>query len=166
MRTFGRSTVVVHVLLSLLVFGSPSEVVDTCAVLTSDTGADISTCAEREMVPLAPAAWVPRFQISVWPETLDGAGLADTYDRPAGSVSRTTTLAAGAVPMLRQVIWYVMVSLTSAVAGPVFTTLTSGRWIVVVTVEELLPGVLSVYPLGTAIVPVFDTLAGALVATV
>ena len=105
MRTFGRSTVVVHVLVSLLVLGSPSEVVDTCAVLTSDTGADISTCACTEMVPLAPAAWVPRFQVSTWPLTLDGAGVADTKARPAGSVSRTTTFAAGAVPILRQVSW-------------------------------------------------------------
>src|SRR6266498_2636003 len=103
-----------------------------------------ATLVVMTMVPLWFAFNVPRFQVSVWPDTLDGDGLADTYDRPAGSVSRTTTLAAGAVPILRQVSWYVIVSLTSAVAGPVLVMLTSGRWIVVVTVEELLPGVLSV----------------------
>src|SRR6266508_1621473 len=96
-----------------------------------------ATLVVMTMEPLWLGFNVPRSQVSVWPDTLDGDGLADTYDRPAGSVSRTTTLAAATVPMLRQVIWYVMVSLTSAVAGPVFTTLTSGRWIVVVTVEEL-----------------------------
>lgn len=143
MRTFGRNTVVVHVLLSLLVLGSPRSGRHLRRVDQRHRRRHQHLRLHRDGAAGAGClgAKVPG---RVWPDTLDGAGLADTYDRPAGSVSRTITLAAGAVPILRQVSWYAIVSLTSAVASPVLVMLTSGRWIVVVTVEELLPGVLSV----------------------
>lgn len=53
-----------------------------------------ATLVVMTMEPLWFAFNVPRFQVAIWPDTLDGDGLADTYDRPAGSVSRITTPAA------------------------------------------------------------------------
>ena len=58
-----------------------------------------ATLVVMTMEPLWFAFNVPRFQVSVWPDTLDGDGLADTYDKPAGSVSLTTTFAAATVPL-------------------------------------------------------------------
>lgn len=55
---------------------------------------------------------------------------------------------------------------TAAVAGPVLMIWMSGYRIVVVTDELLLDGVVSVWPVGTAIVAVLVTLVGALVLTV
>jgi len=130
-------------------------------------GALVATVALIVIVPLVPAASAPSVQLLVDPLVLVAAGLADTKVRPAGSVSATTE-PAGTVKVLlfRYVSMYWMFAPTAAVAGPDFVIWMSGYRIVVVTDEELLPGVVSVWPLGTAIVAVLVTLVGALVLTV
>src|SRR3989442_5455216 len=61
-----------------------------------------TSCTE----PVPPAARVPRFQVTTPPDSVPPA-VADTNDVLAGSVSRTTTPVASAVPLLVYVSWYV-----------------------------------------------------------
>src|SRR5687767_12594205 len=92
--TFGRVIVVVVVEV-LSPPSSPGVVVLIVAVLVTLDGALVETVVLTVMLPPAPLPSVPRFQVSTLPATLEGAGLAETNDIPAGRVSCTMTLAAG-----------------------------------------------------------------------
>ena len=126
-------------------------------------------------VPVAPGAG------DVQPNTGPLSCVSDANVVLAGSVSVSAIVAAAAGPALATVIVYAMVDPGVAPAGAVLTTLTSARTTVVVTVDELLPGVASavidntvaVFEIGeTAAAPTFATsvnvagVAGASVAIV
>ncbi len=77
--------VVLSVLLPLL---SPGVVVLIVTLLVTLAGAPPLTVTLTVIAPLAPAARAPRFQRSVWPLTLDGAGVALTKVRARLAVYR------------------------------------------------------------------------------
>src|SRR4051812_23675947 len=79
---------------------SPGVVVLIVALLLMLLGAPFVMVVLTVMVPLVPAANVPRLQVRVWPLTLVGAGLDETKAAPAGNVSTSLTCWAALGPSL------------------------------------------------------------------
>ena len=148
---------------------------ETLPTFVTDPPAPPVTFTWTVIVTLAAAASDVAVHWTVWPDALHVTPLgplADTYWSSAGNVSLTTTFVAASGPLLRATSVNETVSPTFAVPGPLFAIKTSADGLDEpggegggedppafdsARVAELLPGLGSVKPEGTATVAVFDS---------